>query len=298
MKNLPFDYGLSDFLSYIAAEKGLSKNSVEAYRTDIASFIRYLTQNRVADFADVREEHFLNYFFLLKSGVASSSLARAVIVLRILFRFFLKEQLLDSNPAAFLESPKVWQLIPEVLTPSEVETLINAPERSSFRGVRDKAILEVLYASGLRVSELCQLKIYDVDDTFVRVVGKGGKERYVPIGKRAIDAIDHYLQLFRSLFDSSLCPYLFLTEKGKKIDRIAIWKMVKFYAKACNIQKNISPHTLRHSFATHLLENGADLRIIQEMLGHASIATTDRYTHISTQKLQQSFAKHHPSNRS
>ncbi|MES2121189.1 MAG: tyrosine-type recombinase/integrase, partial [Chlamydiota bacterium] len=190
-----------------------------------------------------------------------------------------------------LDSPKMWQLIPEVLTVSEVNALLHAPNPEEFAGARDQAVLLVLYASGLRVSEVCGLNLQDVDDQVVRVKGKGGKERIVPIAQVATSAIDHYLVRFRKESDF---PALFVTEKNRRIDRTLVWKRVKFYAKAAGIQKSISPHTLRHSFATHLLENGADLRVIQEMLGHANIATTDRYTHISTQHLADAFNAFHP----
>ena len=189
---------------------------------------------------------------------------------------------------------KIWQLIPEVLSCTEMVSLLEAPDKDTLIGSRDKAILEVLYACGLRVSELCSLKIYDVDDVYVRVLGKGMKERVIPIGEAAIQAIDHYLHHYRSQYDSEKLQELFVSTRGKPLDRIQVWKMVKGYAKKVGIVKNISPHTFRHSFATHLLDNGADLRVIQEMLGHASISSTDRYTHISKSHLQQSFEAYHP----
>lgn len=290
-----FDCAIHDFIAYIASEKGLSLNTIEAYRRDITGFINHLKTQDFISFDQVKQEHIVGYLSLLKEKqFASSTLARALIALRVLFRFFMKEQSIKCNPAAFLESPKMWQLIPEILTSEEVERLLNAPSENSFSGKRDKAILEVLYASGLRVSELCQLDINDVNDEYVRVVGKGGKERHVPIGKKAIEAVDEFLLHYRHHYNSEHCKALFLTEKGKRVDRVLIWKIIKIYAKKCAISKNISPHTLRHSFATHLLENGADLRVIQEMLGHASIATTDRYTHISNQHLKAAFEKFHP----
>ncbi len=189
-----------------------------------------------------------------------------------------------------LESPKIWQLIPDILSLSEMECLLKQPNPDSAKGARDRAILEVLYASGLRVSELCQLKIEDVDDAYVKVNGKGGKEKVVPIGKKAIAAIDYYL----SFRDGTNQNALFISNKGKPIHRVGVWKMVKRYAMQAGIRKNIFPHTFRHSFATHLLDNGADLRVIQEMLGHASIDSTDRYTHISCKHLHEAFQKFHP----
>ncbi len=178
----------------------------------------------------------------------------------------------------------------------EVDRLLAAPDENTPEGLRDKAILEVLYACGLRVSEACSLKIYDVDDNFIKVCGKGGKERTVPIGRAALKAVDKYLSRCRVDTGGEGDHQFFVTSRGKPIDRIFVWKMIKKYALQANISKNISPHTLRHSFATHLLDNGADLRVIQELLGHASISSTDRYTHVSRKHLITSFEKFHPRN--
>jgi integrase/recombinase XerD len=184
----------------------------------------------------------------------------------------------------------MWQLIPEVLTVEEVTRFLGAPDRETAVGARDFAIFQVMYASGLRVSELCGLNIGDISDDQVRVRGKGNKERVVPIAASAVAAVDHYLVHSRKEGDGAL----FLSNRGQRIDRVAVWERVKFYAKKAVISKEISPHTLRHSFATHLLENGADLRVIQELLGHANIATTDRYTHVSRKHLHAAFEKFHP----
>lgn len=201
--------------------------------------------------------------------------------------------MIANNVTLYLESPKIWQLIPEVLSVEEMERLLAQPDPETNVGSRDRAILEMLYGSGLRVSEVCGLKIHDVDDKFVKVFGKGSKERVVPVGAKAIEAVDHYLARFRDQTDSSRQQALFVNQRGKPIDRIFVWKMIKRYANEAGIVKNISPHTLRHSFATHLLDNGADLRVIQEMLGHASISSTDRYTHISKSRLHEAFGKFH-----
>jgi integrase/recombinase XerD len=180
------------------------------------------------------------------------------------------------------------------MSASEVDQLLQAQDRDTYVGARDFAALQVMYASGLRVSELCSLNLFDINEESVRVKGKGGKERVIPIAKVAIGAVDQYLGKFRQQVEAEEEHALFLTGSGKRIDRVLIWNRIKYYAKKAQIQKNISPHTLRHSFATHLLENGADLRIIQEMLGHASIATTDRYTHISHKHLHEAFQAFHP----
>jgi integrase/recombinase XerD len=188
----------------------------------------------------------------------------------------------------------MWQLIPEVLSVAEVDALLKAPDVATAAGARDRAVLQVIYACGLRVSEACGLNLQDVGDQIVRVRGKGGKERVVPIAKSAVEAIDDYLTRFRQEGERAKHPPLFVSEKGKRIDRILVWKRVKHYAEIAGIRKEISPHTLRHSFATHLLENGADLRVIQEMLGHSNIQTTDRYTHISQRHLAEAFEAFHP----
>ena len=195
--------------------------------------------------------------------------------------------------SSILESPKLWQLIPEVLTLEEIDSLLASPNIKLTSGIREKAVIELLYASGLRVSELVSLSLYDVDDGFVRVKGKGGKERLVPIGQKALQAIDVYLTAVRDRFKSETENHLFLNAKGKPMDRIQIWRMIKRLAKKAGLARPLSPHTLRHSFATHLLERGADLRVIQEFLGHSNIKTTDRYTHISNQQIKEAFYRCH-----
>ena len=277
-----------DFIAYIASEKGLSLNTIEAYRRDLKSFAQ---ENGHRSLPEVNSLHIIAFLSKLKAdGFASASICRALIAIKVFFRFLIREGILSTNPALYLESPKLWQRIPEVLSCEEVEQLLKQPNSSTKEGARDKAILEVLYASGLRVSELCLLDIYSVDDTTLRVMGKGSKERIVPLGEEAIGAVDHYLQLR----DGEQQQALFVNTLGKRIDRIWVWRMIKNYAKKAGITKNISPHTLRHSFATHLLDNGADLRIIQEMLGHASISSTERYTHVSRSRLQEAFESFHP----
>jgi len=190
----------------------------------------------------------------------------------------------------FFETPKMWQLVPEVMSVEEVDQLLAQPSVEDAVGARDKAVLELLYATGMRVSELCSLKLHDLSDTFVKVRGKGKKERLIPVGKRAIAAVDHYLLTFRGEKGDAL----FLGPRGKPLDRVTVWAQVKFYAKKGGILKEISPHTLRHSFASHLLENGADLRLIQDMLGHEDIGTTDRYTHVTGSRLKSAFKAFHP----
>ncbi len=277
-----------NFLTYLGSEKGLSPKTLEAYGRDLRFFAHFLGEMKVGD---VTSEKIIFYFQSLKEkGIASSSLCRALVAVKVFFRFLKRERISNDNPTLFLESPKMWQLIPEVLTVSEVTRLLEAPDRESAEGARDRAILQVIYASGLRVSELCGLSIGDVSDHQIRVRGKGRKERVIPIAASAVQAVDDYLARFRKEGEGAL----FLSRGGRPMSRITVWERVKFYAKKAGITKKISPHTLRHSFATHLLENGADLRVIQEMLGHSHIATTDRYTHVSRKHLHEAFAKFHP----
>lgn len=281
---------LDDFLAYIAAERGLSRDTIAAYQRDVQGVIDFLVPKGVSSFSEVNEQHLLDYLYSLQpKNYASSTLCRLLIALKVFFRFLLREDVIKINVAAQLDAPQLWQIIPEVLTHQEVEALLAQPTKESWEGARDKAILEVLYACGLRVSEICSLDIHSVDDRYVKVKGKGGKERVVPIGEEAILAVDHYLHLR----PNQKHPALFITKSGKRIDRINIWKMIKKHAKAASISKNLSPHTLRHSFATHLLDHGAELRVIQEMLGHASISSTDRYTHVSNAHMHAAFQKFH-----
>ena len=272
---------LEEFIVYLRSEKGLAPNTLESYQRDIKKLITFL-EGRTLTVE-------LLYQFLSNLNLASSSLGRTMIALRVFFRFLLRENLIEVDMTAYFETPKMWQLVPEVMTQKEVERLLEAPPPSGFIGLRDRAILEVLYASGLRVTELCQLKIQDIGEDAVRVFGKGSKERMVPIGKKALEAVDRYLAL-----RENENPILFLTTRGKPLDRVLVWRMIKKRAVTASIIKKISPHTLRHSFATHLLEGGAELRVIQEMLGHATIATTDRYTHVTRKAVQNSFNQYSP----
>jgi integrase/recombinase XerD len=286
---------IEDFLSYLGSEKGLAQNTLVSYRRDVEMFVRLLKQRQILSFDRVSEEEIIAFLTALKNQeYATSSICRAMVAVKMLFRFLKRERAIAKDVTLHLDSPRMWQLIPEVLTIAEVDALLKAPDPSTLMGARDKALLQVIYASGLRVSEVCGLNLQDVDDRIVRVRGKGGKERLVPIATSAVDAIDHYLLHYRSHSDSDKQTALFVSKKGKRIDRILVWRRIKLYAKAAMISKEISPHTLRHSFATHLLENGADLRVIQEMLGHSNIATTDRYTHISQRHLVEAFKAFHP----
>ena len=280
-----------DFLDYLRSEKGLSIHTIEAYGRDVRLFAERLV---VKEWKEAKSEDILKFLVYLKeSSYATSSICRTLIAVKVFFKFLKKEGIISSDLGRYFETPKIWQLIPQVLTVEEVDALLAQPKLEDFVGARDKAILELLYATGMRVSELCQLSIQDLSDTFVKVKGKGKKERMIPVGKQAILAVDHFLQSFRGEAKEEGAP-LFISAKGKRIDRVTIWERVKVYAKSAGITKVISPHTLRHSFATHLLENGADLRLIQDMLGHEDIGTTDRYTHVTGNRMKAAFHMFHP----
>lgn len=284
-----------DFLVYISSEKGLSANTISAYQNDVRKFIHFLNVHFVSDMNRVEENHLLKFFEeLQEQKYASSSIGRTSIALKVFFQFLKRENVIKRNPTEYLSSPKMWQLIPEVLSSAEIERLMNAPDVTTLQGCRDKAILELLYSSGLRVSELCHVSLYAIEDNCIRVRGKGNKERLIPVGKQALIAIDDYLNRYRDAAESEREQSLFVGPRGRPLSRIDIWKMIKAYAAGAGILKNISPHTLRHSFATHLLDHGADLRVIQELLGHSSISSTDRYTHISSSKLVSAFKDFHP----
>lgn len=278
---------LQDFLVFICAEKGLAENSVEAYKRELIAFFDFLNEQ---DILCAKEEQIVAFLAEKhRQNYAPASVARTVAALKTFFRFLKRENYVEKDLAKFLHTPKLWLRLPEILSQDEVEKLLGQPDTTQFHGARDRAILELLYASGLRVSELSALTLYSVGETFVRVKGKGGKERLVPIHARAIQAIDHYLS-----FRESAEPSLFVTRSGKPLDRIAIWHILKKYAKMAEIKKPISPHTLRHTFATHLLNQGADLRVIQEFLGHSTIKSTDRYTQVNMTQLCDSFHNFHP----
>jgi integrase/recombinase XerD len=280
-----------DFLDYIRSEKGLSSHTIEAYGRDIETFAESLA---VKNWKEVTSEEILNFLSQLKNKkYASSSICRMLVAVKVFFRFLKKEGEISVDLGRYFETPKIWQLVPEVLTTDEIDALLAQPRTQDALGARDKAILELLYATGMRVSELCSLHVTDLSDTFVKVRGKGKKERMIPVGKKAIEAVDYYLVHFRGEVREENGP-LFISPRGKPIDRITVYNRVKVYARSAGILKTISPHTLRHSFATHLLENGADLRLIQDMLGHEDIGTTDRYTHVTGNRLKAAFKAFHP----
>jgi len=282
------------FLSYAAAEKGLSCNTLLAYGGDLRRFCRFLEKSGTLLWEDVSREVILDFLAWAKErSYAAASLLRLLVSLTLFFRFLKQEERIRSDPTRYLDRPKLWKLLPEVLSEEEMDALLTSCDAGTEAGARDLAIIEVLYGSGLRVSELCALNLYDVSDEAVRVKGKGGKERIVPVSTAAKEAIDRYL-LFRKGGDEGSAPPLFVSRGGRRTGRSFVWRRLKEYAAKAGIVRRISPHTLRHTFATHLLENGADLRVIQELLGHASVATTDRYTQVSQRRLKNAFLEFHP----
>jgi integrase/recombinase XerD len=284
------------YLDYLEVEKGLASNSLSAYRTDLRKFGSWL-EDQKKDFEKIERIDIVRYFQSLRtSGISARSVARALAAIRGMYRFLVAERHLQHDPTENLENPKLWTSLPKSLLPSEVEALLKAPDTTTAEGLRDVAMLELLYATGLRVSELIRVRIEDLvmDAGFLRTMGKGSKERIVPFGDRARDAILAYMEKGRGEFNTKNDPYLFLSRRGRPMTRQSFWMKIVKYARLAGVTAHISPHVLRHSFATHLLENGADLRSVQMMLGHSDISTTQIYTHVTRSRLQKLYDQHHP----
>jgi integrase/recombinase XerD len=284
------------FLDYLAVEKGLAKNSLAAYRIDLRHFGHWLADQGL-EIERVGRIHIVKYFQALRAaGISARSVARALAAIRGMYRFLVAERHLRADPTENLENPKLWSTLPKSLQAEEVEALLAAPPLDTNEGLRDRAMLELLYATGLRVSELVRVRVDDVvmDAGYLRTLGKGSKERIVPFGDAARDAMLRYMELARSHHDKFNDPHLFLTVRGRPMTRQAFWVKIGNHARTAGIKTHISPHMLRHSFATHLLENGADLRSVQMMLGHADISTTQIYTHVSRARLQKMYETFHP----
>jgi integrase/recombinase XerD len=284
------------FLDYLAVEKGLAKNSLAAYGIDLRHFGHWLSDQKL-EIDGVQRIQIVRYFQSLRSsGISARSVARALAAIRGLFRFLVAEKHLKHDPTENLENPKLWTTLPKSLLPSEVEALLAAPDCETPAGLRDRAMLELLYATGLRVSELIRVRIDDLvmDAGYLRTMGKGSKERIVPFGDAARDAIVAYSERGRADCDKHGDPHLFLSNRGRPMSRQSFWMKIVKYARQAGIKAHISPHVLRHSFATHLLENGADLRSVQMMLGHSDISTTQIYTHVSRARLQKLYDQFHP----
>jgi integrase/recombinase XerD len=289
---------LDEFLNYLSVERGLSKNTIIAYRADIASFISHMEDKGAADIGKIKRDDITQYLLGQKDrGLSGNSISRALVAIKMFYKFLAQERFIKDDVAGILESPKLIRPLPNVLSAPEVEKLIHSPDIRSWMGIRDKAALELMYATGMRVSEMVELETttLNLDVGFIKCKGKGDKERIVPIGSHASSAISRYMQKVRpSLLKNKGDKHLFITRLGKKVSRQSFWKMMKRYAKKARIKKEIMPHTLRHSFATHLLERGADLRVVQELLGHSDIATTQIYTHINKERLKSIHKQFHP----
>ncbi|HEU5163571.1 MAG TPA: site-specific tyrosine recombinase XerD [Thermoanaerobaculia bacterium] len=291
-----FGTWLPMYLDYLTVEKGLAANSIKAYAADLRHFGHWLDEQKLA-LDRVERVNIVRYFQALRgSGISARSVARALAAIRGLYRFLTAERHLKADPTENIDNPKLWGSLPKSLLPSEVEALLGAPDPSTALGLRDKAMLEILYATGLRVSELIRIKIDDLvlDAGFLRTIGKGSKERIVPFGDAAREAVLEWLEKGRPELDRHNDPSLFLSTRGRALSRQSIWMKIEKYARAAGVTAHISPHVLRHSFATHLLENGADLRSVQMMLGHSDISTTQIYTHVTRARLQKIYDQFHP----
>ena len=288
---------VTDYLDYARVEKGLAANSISNYRRDLLQFSCFLAGRGKALANSVRDDVRAFLAALYERGMSAQSVARHLISLRNLFGFLAKEGRIKVDPTSDIDAPKLEQRLPRYLSADEVETLLAKPDISTPRGLRDKAMLEVLYATGMRVSELVQVRCADFEATLgvVRCIGKGNKERLIPVGKSALRAVEAYRQGGRSDFcRTGSEPFLFLNRQGKPLTRVGFWKILAGYGREAGFSIPLAPHLVRHSFATHLLERGADLRSIQLMLGHSDISTTQVYTHVLKQRLKQVYESHHP----
>ena len=287
------DANLRSFLDHLYIEKGLSQNTVKAYEADISAFINWIKENTKLKLKDIKEENINKYIsYLFELNLKSSSVNRKISSIKSLYMFLVKKNILKNSPVNEVISPKQEKYLPFSMSEDEVDKLLNSPKPSNKIEKRDKAMIEMLYATGMRISELVNLKITDVDTQrcVVKVLGKGSKERLIPFGEAALESLNAYL----SDREESTSKEIFLSNRRTKISRIAFWHRIKLYLSRENLKNSISPHTLRHAFATHLLNRGADLRSVQLLLGHSDLSTTQIYTHIAKQRLSDVLKKHHP----
>ena len=285
--------GIQSFVDFCRVEKGLSPNSVDAYGQDLKRFAAFCGSQTIPEGDGIRR--YLDSLYA--AGLASSSIARHLTTIRNLYAFLLREGRIESDPTTLIPAPRQWQKLPKYLNGDDLDRVIQATDINKPNGIRDRAMLELLYASGLRISELCGVQLSDIDRNLgvVRVVGKGNKHRLVPVGKAALKAIDEYLNGARGrLLRGRSSRYLFVTARGSALTRKAFWKALAFYGRKAGLGRRLTPHLIRHSFATHLLEGGADLRSVQVMLGHADISTTQIYTHVVKSRLRSTVDQHHP----
>jgi|TARA_B100001093_G_scaffold199351_1_gene191515 integrase/recombinase XerD len=292
-KSIKKDPYLRGFLNYLYIEKGLSQNTVKSYKKDIDSFLSWSYNLDNLNFVNFQEAEINNYIsFLFESKLKSSSVNRKISSLKALYLYLIKKNIINNSPASEIVTPKQEKYLPISMSEDEVDKLLASPDLSIEIEVRDKAMIEMLYATGMRISELLNLKIIDMDINrcVVKVLGKGSKERLIPFGESALEALNSYF----SVRKNSTSKEVFLSNRGSKLSRVAFWKRIKIYLSRANLKESISPHTLRHAFATHLLNRGADLRSVQLLLGHSDLSTTQIYTHIAKQRLGEVLKKHHP----
>jgi integrase/recombinase XerD len=285
------------FMNYLRVEKGVSDNTLQAYRRDIQKLALFAGKRKLGTDSAGRSDIVDFLGTLYRQGLDSRSVARHLVTIRHFFRFALTEGLITADPAENIESPKFRQSLPDFLSVEEVDRLLRQPDTSTTAGLRDKAMIELMYSTGLRVSELCNLRVGDVqmDPGCLRCIGKGNKERLVPIGRGALKVLEEYLRKARpKLAADRVSPNVFLNQKAHRISRMAFWKILSDYGRKAGLRKSLTPHMLRHSFATHLLDRGADLRSVQIMLGHSDISTTQIYTHVVEERLKQVYKAHHP----
>ncbi len=287
---------LRQFINYLAVEKLLAKNSLLAYERDLKDYISFLSENKIVNLSKVSVKEIREFLMTLKERkLASATISRHLVAIKIFHRFLVRERSLKLDITSSLESPKTWKKLPHALSIQDVEKILQVPNVRTKRGMRDKAILELFYATGMRVSEIVNLKLSDLnlDSGYLKCMGKGSKERVIPLGKLAIASIQSYLNRERNTIQTK-SQEVFISQQKKKISRQSMWMLIKKYAKGAHVHKKITPHTMRHSFATHMLERGADLRVVQELLGHSDISTTQIYTHISKDRLKGIHSKFHP----
>lgn len=289
---------IEEYLKFIQIEKGLSENTIGAYRRDLKKYQLYMQEQKIAHIGFIDRQTIQECLgSLIDQGASAKSIARFISTIRSFHQFALREKYAAKDPTVLIETPKYEKKLPDVLDVEEVIQLLETPDLTKNNGYRDRTILELLYATGMRVTELIQIEIDDVNLImgFVKVFGKGNKERIIPLGDTVIEYLDTYINNVRpQLLKKTVTNVLFLSLHGRPLTRQGIWKLIKQYGLRANINKTLTPHTLRHSFATHLLENGADLRAVQEMLGHSDISTTQLYTHVSKTQIRQMYNQFHP----
>lgn len=288
---------IDQFIDHLWLEDGLSKNTLNSYRFDLSIFMNWLVDTKKVEIFEVTESEIQEFLAFKFPTSKSRSISRLLATLRRFFRYLLRENKIHEDPTLKIQTPKIPKSLPKSLSEEEVETLLHAPDINTWGGIRDRAMLELLYACGLRVSELVGIQLTEVviSDGVIRIIGKGSKTRLVPMGEEAVDWIKKYLKDARqNILNKQTSKFLFVTNRGSAMTRQSFWYAIKKYAVIANIDKPMSPHVIRHAFATHLINNGADLRVIQMLLGHSDISTTQIYTHVARERLKKLHEKHHP----